>query len=131
MESVDIIEISEEFHILQCRKAVRQLAVEIGFNIADQTRVVTATSELARNIIQHAGHGKMTLYRFMNQARKGIKIIFEDDGPGFDPETALIEGYSTAQGLGMGLPGARRLMDEFELESKPGHGTKLTMVKWL
>jgi serine/threonine-protein kinase RsbT len=131
LESISTIVISEDFHILQCRKAVRQLAVEIGFSVADQTRVVTATSELARNIIQHAGHGKMTLYRVSNQARKGIKIIFEDDGPGFDPVEALTEGFSTARGLGMGLSGARKLMDEFDLESEAGHGTKVTAVKWL
>ncbi len=131
MENVNIIDVNEELHIVYCRKAVRQLAIELGFGIADQTRIVTATSELARNIVQYAGQGKMSLFKVTSQSRKGIKILFEDDGPGLDPQKALTEGFSTRRGLGMGLPGSRKLMDEFELVSEEGHGTRVTTVKWL
>lgn len=131
MESINTVKISEEFHIILCRKAIRELAVELDFSVADQTRLVTTVSELARNIVQHAGSGRMALFKITSGLRKGIRLLFEDNGPGVDPDEVLQDGFSTGPGLGMGLPGARRLMDEFKLESEKSHGTRITAVKWL
>lgn len=125
------VEITEELDIVRCRKVVRDIAVKSGFGLTDQTRLVTATSELARNIVNYAGEGKMNVTIISDCARKGIELVFEDEGPGFNPEDAINPGYSTSKGLGMGLPGSKRLVDDFELHSVTGKGTKITAIKWL
>ncbi len=113
------------------RQKVRELAVNMAFSAVDQTRIATAVSELARNSLVFAGEGTVTIYALQGD-RKGIQIVCEDDGPGIaDIELAMADGYSTVKSLGLGLPGTRRLMDEFQLESEPGRGTRVTITKWL
>jgi serine/threonine-protein kinase RsbT len=107
------------------------LAADAGFSSADQTLIATAISEVARNIVEYARHGEVILSAFEQQSRRCIKIIARDNGPGIaDTELAMRDGYSTGNSLGMGLPGARRLMDDFDLTSTPGKGTTVTMQKW-
>lgn len=133
MEAKSIVptEITSSEGIVIARQKVRELAKNIGFGAVDQTRMATAVSELARNIHQFAGKGTVTILNLKGE-RKGIKIVCEDNGPGIaDVELAMSDGYSTIESLGLGLPGAKRLMDEFEIESKPGKGTKVTITKWL
>lgn len=130
--SVDIcVDIAEELDILACRKAVRDAAIKLGFGITDQTRLVTATSELSRNIVNFAGSGKMYISAVSSGSMKGMKVVFEDHGPGLDAEEAMTFGFSTGGGLGAGLPGAKKLVDEFELRSEEGVGTTVTISKWV
>jgi serine/threonine-protein kinase RsbT len=131
MESEVGLEIKAELDIVRCRRAARDMAVEIGFGIADQTRIVTAASELARNIVQYADSGKMLISVISTSSTKGIKMIFKDNGPGLDPDEAMTFGFSTSKGIGVGLPGSQRLMDEFEIQSEKGKGTRVTAIKWL
>ncbi len=130
-ESIPSVEIVSSEGIVVARQKVRELAVNMGFSAVDQTRIATAVSELARNILVFAGKGKVAIFALQGD-RKGIQIVCEDDGPGIaDIELAMADGYSTVKSLGLGLPGARRLMDEFQLESEPGNGTRVTVTKWL
>ena len=118
-------------HIVIVRQAVRQRAVELGFSLVDQTKIVTAASELARNTILHGGGGKATIDVVVNGTRRGIRLTFEDDGVGIaDLNLAMKDGYSTAGGLGLGLSGARRLSNEFDLQSAPGKGTRVVIARW-
>ena len=106
-------------------------AVEIGFNLVEQTKIVTAASELARNTIDHGGGGSARLQSLRNGGRAGLRLTFEDKGPGIpDIELALKDGYTTGGGLGLGLSGARRLSNEFEIQSRPGEGTRVTITRW-
>lgn len=109
------------------------MAATLGFRLIDQTRLATVTSELARNIVKYAGQGRMIAQPTSNaQGRQGIRLIFEDTGPGIpDIEAAMRDGFSTGRGLGKGLPGSRRLVDEFDIESDMGRGTRITIVRWL
>jgi serine/threonine-protein kinase RsbT len=117
--------------VVGVRQAVRQRAVELGFNLVDQTKIVTAASELARNTLQHGGGGSMTIQGIEQDGRRGLRLMFEDRGPGIvDVDLAMKDGYSTGTGLGLGLSGARRLSNEFNLESKPGSGTRVTITRW-
>ena len=130
-KSISLIEIDSEEGIVAVRQKARELASNMGFGTVDQTRIATAISELTRNIYQFAGKGKTTISSLEGN-RKGIRIVCEDDGPGIaDIELAMTDGYSTVKSLGLGLPGAKRLMDEFQIESEPGKGTKVTITKWL
>jgi serine/threonine-protein kinase RsbT len=107
------------------------LAVELGFSAVDSTLIATAISELARNIVSYAGAGEITLKRIQNSTRQGILIVALDQGPGIhDIREALRDGFSTSGSLGLGLPGVRRLMDEFAISSQPGRGTKVEVKKW-
>lgn len=120
---------SEE--VVLMRQAARKWAVALGFSIVDQTKIVTAASELARNTVIHAGGGTAFIEHVVNGARKGLRLVFEDQGPGIpDLELALKDGYTTGGGLGLGLSGSKRLMNEFYIETKIGAGTKVTVVKW-
>lgn len=132
MESTRI-EIDTEHDIAVARHAVRSLSVHLGFRLIDQTRLVTVTSELARNIIKYAGRGRMTAQSvFAADGRAGLRLLFEDDGRGIDDvELAMRDGYTTGGGLGKGLPGSRRLVDEFQIDSATGHGTRVTVTKWI
>ncbi len=124
--------IRTEGDIVLVRRTAREAAALAGFGPTDVTRIVTATSELARNIFKYAGGGVMR-WRPINQGdRHGIELEFQDQGPGIaDIQLALQEGYSTSGGLGMGLPGAKRLVDELEIRSAAGQGTVVTLKKWL
>ena len=125
------VEIREDFDIIKARARARVFAEELGFGIVDQTRIATAVSEIARNALVYGGGGKMTLSTI--RGRKGLEIVIVDQGPGIpNVDRVLIESYpKRGVGLGLGLQGAKRLMDEFCIDSKPGVGTKVTMRKWL
>ena len=117
--------------VVGIRQTVRQRAVEMGFNLVDQTKIVTAASELARNTLQHGGGGRVTIEAVENLGRRGIRLTFEDDGPGIaDVELAMKDGFTTAGGLGLGLSGARRLSNDFAIQSALGKGTRVIITRW-
>ena len=118
--------------IVLARKEVRTWAIEAGFSLLDQTKVITAASELARNTLDYGGGGEMEIVLLEGElARKGLKLVFEDKGPGIaNVELALTDGFTSGGGLGMGLSGSKRLMNEFSLETEPGKGTRVTIIKW-
>lgn len=125
------MEINSDVDILLARQVARELAKEVGFGIIDETRIVTAVSEITRNALQYAGGGSLTVRVLSQEDRKGLEIICEDRGPGIaDKEKALQGGWSTGGGLGRGLSGTRALVDEFELQSDVGVGTKVVVRKW-
>jgi len=117
--------------VVTIRQAVRQRAVDLGFSLVDQTKLVTAASELARNLVQHAGGGVVKVQTIAEGPRRGLRLVFEDKGPGIpDLQLAMRDGYSTDGGLGLGLSGARRLSNEFAIDSTPGQGTRVTIARW-
>ena len=117
--------------IVRVRQTARAWAVAIGFTLVDQTKIVTATSELARNTIEHGRGGRVRLRWLVNGVRKGLRLDFVDAGPGIaNVEIALRDGYTTGTGLGLGLSGSRRLMSEFEIESAIGQGTRVSVTRW-
>ncbi len=125
------VAISREADIVAARQAGRQLAAQIGFSSTDQTLIATAISEVARNIVVYAQEGEILLSRTDDDGRVGIQVVAVDRGPGIDnKDLAMRDGYSTKNSLGLGLPGARRLMDDFALDSEVGKGTTVTMKKW-
>lgn len=125
------IDISADQDVVRVRQATRTLAVHAALSLVDQTKVVTAASEIARNTLIYGGGGKAVLELLEDGHRRGVRVAFSDDGPGVsDIGLALSEGYSTGGGLGLGLSGARRLVDQFELDSAPGEGTRVTLTKW-
>jgi serine/threonine-protein kinase RsbT len=118
-------------HIVIVRQAVRQRAVDLGFSLVDQTKIVTAASELARNTLIHGGGGRAVIEVIHDGSRRGIRLTFEDTGPGIaDIQQAMRDGFSTAGGLGLGLSGAKRLSNEFAIRSTPGQGTSVTITRW-
>jgi serine/threonine-protein kinase RsbT len=126
------VPIESEADIVAARRIVRDAAVALGFGVTDVTRIVTASSELTRNIFRYAGSGEMRLRTISHADHRGIELVFEDRGPGIaDLEGAMKAGFSTSGGLGLGLPGAKRLMDEMEIDSEVGRGTRVTIRKWL
>jgi serine/threonine-protein kinase RsbT len=125
------VAINSDQDIVSARQKGRQMATEIGFSTGDATLIATAISELARNIVSYAAKGQITLKMVNGLNRQGISVIATDDGPGIpDIRQALRDGFSTSGSLGLGLPGVRRLMDEFEITSQPGRGTIVTVKKW-
>jgi serine/threonine-protein kinase RsbT len=117
--------------VVSVRQLVRSQAVAIGLSLVDQTKLVTAASELARNTVVHGGGGTARLEVIDDTTKRGIRLTFEDLGPGIrDVEQALRDGYTTGNGLGLGLGGARRLTNEFAIESKPGMGTRVVITQW-
>ena len=118
--------------VVRMRQWVRTRAVEIGFNLVEQTKIVTAASELARNILEHGGgEGHVHLDQLSNNARNGLRLTFEDKGAGIaDIDLALKDGFTSGSGLGLGLSGAKRLVNDFEIESRPGEGTRVTITRW-
>lgn len=117
--------------IVRARQNVRAWAVELGFSLVDQTKIVTAASELARNTIDYGGGGETRLLMIDDGMRRGLRVIFEDQGPGIlDLELALRDGYTTGGGLGLGLSGAKRLSNEFDIQTTPGQGTRITITRW-
>jgi serine/threonine-protein kinase RsbT len=125
------VEINVEHDIAIARRAVRDIAAELGFGVTETARIVTAASELGRNVHKYAGGGVMRWRALNKNERNGLELSFEDHGPGIaDVDEAMREGHTTGGGLGMGLPGAKRLMDEMEINSAPGTGTTVIVRKW-
>ena len=123
--------LGSETDIVLGRQAVRRFAQEQGFSLVEQTKLVTAASELARNAVIYGGGGVLKWQMLLDGLRRGVRLIFEDEGPGIsDIEKALTDGWSSGSGLGLGLTGARRLVNEFELESRAGAGTRVTITRW-
>jgi serine/threonine-protein kinase RsbT len=123
--------INSDQDIVTARQRGRALAIEVGFSTGDATLIATAISELARNIVSYARKGEISLKQVHASSRQGILIVASDDGPGIrDIRQAMRDGFSTSGSLGLGLPGVRRLMDEFEIASEPGRGTTVKVKKW-
>lgn len=117
--------------VVLARQKVRQWAIELHFTLVDQTKLVTAASELARNALDHGKGGSMTIQQIGMGSRVGLKLIFEDQGPGIpDIELALKDGFTSGNGMGLGLGGSKRLVNEFSIDSAPGKGTRITAVRW-
>ncbi|HAA29685.1 MAG TPA: anti-sigma regulatory factor [Cyanobacteria bacterium UBA8553] len=131
MPTFETISIQSSADIVLVRQSVRQLAVELGFSLVDQTKIVTAASELARNTLDYGGGGTVKLEALQEEIHRGLRLTFEDQGPGIaDIDLALSDGYPTGQGLGMGLGGTKRLVNEFNIVSQVGQGTCVTITKW-
>jgi serine/threonine-protein kinase RsbT len=127
----DTMPIQSSDDIVRVRQEVRRRAAAAGLGIVDQTKFVTAASEIARNTLDYGGGGIVRLVAVENGARRGLRLIFEDHGPGIpNIDLALTDGYTTGSGLGLGLSGSRRLCNEFAIESKPGEGTRITIARW-
>src|SRR5689334_13198410 len=127
----EVMEVGSSADIVRVRQQVRAWASELGFGLVDQTKIVTAASELARNTLDYGGGGTVRLEAHNDGPRRGLRLVFEDQGPGIpDIELALKDGYTTGNGLGLGLGGAKRLSSEFLIQSKPGEGTKVTITRW-
>lgn len=125
------VPIDRDGDIVSARQKARELATHVGFSGSDLTLIATAISEVARNIVVYADHGEIVLSAVQRAGQRGILVIARDEGPGIpDIERAMRDGFSTGRSLGLGLPGARRLMDEFEIVSEVGKGTTITMRKW-
>jgi serine/threonine-protein kinase RsbT len=123
--------IRSDADVVQVRQAIRNLAVELRFGLVDQTKVVTAASELARNTLDHGGGGTVLIEVLEDGLRRGLRMIFEDQGPGIrDVNQAMQDGFTTGKGMGLGLGGSKRLTHEFAIESTVGVGTKVTIVRW-
>src|SRR3954447_16806544 len=125
------VPIQSSADVVIARQAVRSAATELGFSLVDQTKIVTAASELARNTLDYGGGGAMLLPTLNDGMRRGLKLLFEDHGPGIpDVQMALKDGFTTGGGLGLGLGGARRLVNDFDIQSKVGEGTRITITRW-
>ena len=123
--------IGNEEDVLQARLAVKVHAVDLAFSVLNQTKLVTAASELGRNVLEHGLGGNMQIDRVDSAAGVGMRLTFQDKGPGIeDMELAMTDGYTSKNGLGLGLTGSKRLMDEFEIKSEPGVGTTVIVTKW-
>ncbi|HEY7074719.1 MAG TPA: ATP-binding protein [Solirubrobacteraceae bacterium] len=132
VESEERIAIESDADVVVARQRARRLAAQVDLTSTDQTLLATAISELARNITAYAVRGEVLVgVVHGDDGRRGVRVVARDDGPGIeDIEAALTDGYTTGNGLGLGLPGARRLVDEFQIETAPGQGTTVTLVKW-
>jgi serine/threonine-protein kinase RsbT len=126
-----VVPLRSDEDVVRLRQTVRECLVSVGFSLIDQTKMVTAASELARNTLRYGGGGESHIHKVANGSRRGIRLAFIDHGPGIpNVELALTDGYTTGGGLGLGLSGAKRLSDEFELETVPGKGTTVAITKW-
>jgi serine/threonine-protein kinase RsbT len=131
VERNEILAIRDSSDIVRVRQRTREWSVEVGFSLVDQTKMVTAASELARNTLEHGGGGRAQLELLSEGARRGLRLTCEDRGPGIpDIALALRDGYTSRGGLGLGLGGARRLVNEFAIDSRPGEGTRVTITRW-
>jgi len=127
-ETVPIVSSSD---VVLARQKVRQWAIEMKFTLVDQTKLVTAASELARNTLDHGRGGQMVIEQVENSIKSGLKLVFEDRGPGIsDVNAALRDGFTTGGGMGLGLGGSKRLVNDFQIDSEPGKGTRVTVVRW-
>jgi serine/threonine-protein kinase RsbT len=131
IERSEVLEVRTANDIVRVRQRMREWAVEAGFSLVDQTKVVTAASELARNTLEHGGGGTARVELVADGGRRGLRLTCEDTGPGIaDVERALKDGYTSRGGLGLGLGGARRLVSDFAIESRVGEGTRVTVTRW-
>jgi len=128
----DTLGIRSDDDVVRARQLTRAFAVELGFRLVEQTKIVTASSELARNTLIHGGGGIVRIEALRDGRRRGLRLTFEDKGPGIaDIDLALSDGYSSGSGLGLGLGGAKRLSNEFEIASTPGQGTRVSITRWI
>ena len=128
--STESVPIKSEPDVVTVRRRVREVSAQLGLSLVDQTKIITAASELARNTIIYGGGGAMQM-QTLNGPRVGLRLTFEDHGPGIpDVELALRDGFTTGSGLGLGLGGSKRLVNEFEIVSRPGEGTRITITRW-
>ena len=131
VERDDTLAVQSGDDVVRIRQEVRSRAVAIGLSLVDQTKIITAASEIARNTLEHGGGGSARLQVLRDGGRVGMRLIFEDKGPGIaDVKLALTDRYSTGSGLGLGLGGARRLVNEFDIRSTPAQGTTVTLTRW-
>jgi serine/threonine-protein kinase RsbT len=131
VEKTDTMPLHSGEDVVRVRQEVRARAVAADFSLVDQTKLVTAASEIARNTLNYGGGGTLRLEVLLNGTRRGLRLIFEDKGPGIpDIEQAFKDGFTTGGGLGLGLGGAKRLSNEFEVKSAPGEGTSVTLIRW-
>ena len=127
----EVLEIRTSSDVVAVRQAARALAEQTGLSLVDQTKLVTAASELARNTLDYGGGGTVRVDVLENGARRGVRLVFEDQGPGIpNVAEAMKDGFTTGSGLGLGLGGARRLVNDFAIESAPGRGTRVTIARW-
>ena len=127
----DVLELRSAADVVQARHVSRRWAVEFGFTLVEQTKIVTAVSELARNTVEYGKGGTMTMEVLAENARTGLRLTFEDRGPGIaDVDRAMQDGFTSGGGLGLGLGGAKRLSNEFQIESRPGLGTRVRIARW-
>ena len=127
----ETISVRSSGEVVSVRHLVRRCAVELGFTLVEQTKIVTAASELARNMVDYGGGGTVTIESLEEGIRKGLRLTFEDHGPGIpDVATALRDGFTTGSGMGLGLGGAKRLSNEFEIRTAPGEGTRVAITRW-
>lgn len=127
----ETVPIANSSDVVLARQKVRQWATEMKFTLVDQTKLVTAASELARNALDHGKGGHMVIEKVENSSKSGLKLVFEDRGPGIaDINVALRDGFTTGGGMGLGLGGSRRLVNDFHIDSEPGKGTRVTVVRW-
>jgi serine/threonine-protein kinase RsbT len=128
---VELLDVNSDDDIVRARRSAREVAVAAGLRLVDQTKLITAVSELARNMTRYAGGGVVRIAVVRRGGRRGVEATFTDEGPGIeDIERAMRNGFTTGNGLGLGLGGARRLVHDFTLETEPGTGTKITVVMW-
>jgi serine/threonine-protein kinase RsbT len=131
VERTETLDVASEADIVRIRQAVRNASQKLGFSLVDQTKIVTAASELARNALIYGGGGIVRFETLNEGLRRGLRLHFEDKGPGIsDLELALRDGYTTGNGLGLGLGGAKRLVNEFKIDSRVGEGTRVTITRW-
>jgi serine/threonine-protein kinase RsbT len=131
VQKTETIPIKSSSDVVMVRQRVRTWATEMKFSLVEQTKIVTAASELGRNTLEHGGGGALELALIINGTRHGIRLRFSDQGPGIpDVSQALKDGYTTGGGMGLGLGGSKRLMNEFEIDTKPGIGTTITAIRW-
>jgi serine/threonine-protein kinase RsbT len=131
VEPTGEVPLRTEEHIVASRQVVRQLTQLLKFSLVDQTKMITAASELSRNAVVHGGGGRMRWEVLDEAARRGLRLHFEDTGPGIpDLQLALTDGWTSGGGMGLGLPGSKRLVHEFEVDSSPGAGTRVSITRW-
>jgi serine/threonine-protein kinase RsbT len=129
---LQVCELKNEDDLVQARASIKMHSVDLGFSKINQTKIVTAASELGRNVLEHGLGGRLRIEKVTTEGRDGLKLIFEDSGPGIpDLELALTDGYTSKKGLGLGLSGSKRLMDDFKIDTLPGQGTKVEVIKWM
>jgi serine/threonine-protein kinase RsbT len=131
VQRAEVLPIKNSTDVVSVRQRVRVWATELKLSLVDQTKIVTAASELGRNTLEHGGGGELEIAELSNGIRKGIRLTFSDKGPGIeDVKLALTDGFSSKQGMGLGLGGSKRLMNEFEIKTAPGEGTTVTVIRW-
>jgi serine/threonine-protein kinase RsbT len=130
-QKAEVLPIKNSTDVVFVRQKVRAWAIDLKLSLVDQTKLVTAASELGRNTLEHGGGGEMEIAEVTNGIRKGIRLTFSDKGPGIsDLKQALTDGYTSKQGMGLGLGGSKRLVNEFEIKTAPGEGTTVTIIRW-